>query len=90
MEPINDYYFENFVVKILTLEDAEKSGYPFLVTILEENPDLSGRYVIVHSPEPNTYVIDYKHKYAYFDYMGYPDTKMSIEEAKEKMPYLFI
>ena len=82
----NQYPKESFVARLLTTEDAFKMGYTGLARMLKSEY-LSGKYVIVDAVEPNVWSLNKK---VFYDYWIYPETKITIPEAKKKYPYLFI
>jgi hypothetical protein len=80
-----------YVIQFKSLEESKIGEYPLLEDFFKEHPYLSERYVIMDTNEPNVwYFMLNKKMYPSFDYFFRHDTKISIEEAKKKVPQLFI
>jgi hypothetical protein len=84
------YAHDAFVAQIKSKEELEECGY-FTNALIRDNPNIYEKYLIVDTPEPHIFVAVLNGKYYNaYSYLFRQETKMSIEEAKKKMPQLFI
>ena len=85
-----DYSHDAYVAQIKSKKELEECGY-YASGLIRDNPNIYERYVIVDTPEPNVFDVVVNGKsYDAYSYLFRQETKMSIEEAKKKMPQLFI
>jgi hypothetical protein len=84
------YAYDAYVIQIKSKDELAECGY-FVSGLIRDNPNIYERYVIVDTPEPNVFVTVINGEYFnVYSYLFRQETKMSIEEAKKKMPQLFI
>ena len=85
------YSYDAYVIQFKSKSEANEGGYPSLRILFKEYPFLPERWVICDTREPYTFYFEVNGKeYQYIDYYFRAETKMSIEEAKKKLPQLFI
>ena len=87
----SDYAHDAYVIQLKSLSEAGEGGYPSLGILFTEYPFLPERWVICDTREPYTFYFEVDgEEYPCIDYYFRAETKMSIEEAKKKLPQLFI
>ena len=85
------YSKDAYVIQFKSKKEVIGGDYPHLINLFWYYPYLSERYVIVNTNEPNVFYFEMNNKKLdVMDYYFRPETKMSIEEAKKKVPQLFI
>jgi hypothetical protein len=85
------YSKDAYVIQFKSEEEVEEGYYITLKLLFIKYPYLPERYVIVNTNKPGVFYFEANNEKLYvMDYYFRPETKMSIEEAKKKLPQLFI
>jgi len=88
------YSKDAYVIQFKSEKEVNEGYYVTLSSLFLRYPYLPERYVIVNTNEPNEPNVFYfeinNKKLDVMDYYFRPETKMTIEEAKKKLPQLFI
>jgi hypothetical protein len=85
------YSHDAYVIQFKSIKEVQEGDYSLLKNLFREFSYLPEKYVIVNTNEPNVFYFKINNKYIpVMDYYFRSETKMTIEEAKKKLPQLFI